>query len=605
MPGKPDAASIFEDFTHLETMWNPAIANYRVIDDWYWQTARIWALPLGVDRPQIIPPTAANIVNHMTASLAAFDFVPHREAVRRGKVGEEQADEVEPWTSGVFLEASLQEPSLTWMQAGKNVIQYGRAVIEGPTWDTGGKPIEPEQNKGESDQEYRDRLAIYKNDRRDWFPIRIRAPHPARVLCDPGDKQPRLVVKKFKMYAYQLEDLTSIKMAQQEAGGPKEVNLYTRDKGRYDLVTVTEWWSEEWHALISDKKDSNNLPEFIEKNPYGFPPFVQFYSGQGGEPTHMEELDPQYLSQGFLGPVIPLLQAQAQRMSAELNAIILAGFPQPGSENPKQAAEAVAQGGWLPGSKDDYWYMDPAQWPNYLHVIGAGHDKMISESVPAFTLVGQRQEGVSTVGQQVILTTAAEQVLKPIRTQMDQAASITASRTLRMVDIIGEDITVNGKTVGREQIKHDYNIRMDSKLTDPILKLQQVQSALEAFKLGLLSKEDVWRIMGEEDATGIRVRMLKDKLYENDRALAEAMGVLARQEGMVKVAEEFEQVVRDLDAMGGMGAQNGQGSGLVGPNGQPFALPGSDGAAGEAQTSLNNMLTGDVSNPSTKQLTGR
>src|SRR3990167_7156550 len=150
---KPTAQDIGEDFVHYEKMWQPVIGDYRVIDDWYWQmdSLRLW--PAVRDRPQIIPPTAANIVNHMTASLAAFDFVAHREKVGRGKVNEERADEVEPWILSVFQTAALEEPSLTFMQAGKNAIQYGRAVIEGPIWDNGGKPIEPERNKGESKTE--------------------------------------------------------------------------------------------------------------------------------------------------------------------------------------------------------------------------------------------------------------------------------------------------------------------------------------------------------------------------------------------------------------------------------------------------------------------
>ena len=604
---KPTAQSVGEDYSHYDTMWSPSKGDWRRVDEWVFQTAHIWFDPVSktkLDRPEIIPPTATNIVEHMTVALSAYDFSPHREPAGRGKSNEEKADEIEPWISSVFLQAALQEPSLTWMQAGRNLFMYGRAIIQGPLWDTGGKPIEPEKDDGESGQEYRDRLAAFESEKRDWFPIRIKAPHPARVLCDPLDKQPQLVVMRYKMYAYQLEDLTTLKKAQEDAGGPKEVMEWRREAGAYDLIECTEWWSDQWHALAAEKHLKNNGLTFVEKNTQGFAPFSQIYSGQGGEPTDMGEVEPRYLSRGIILPLIPLLHADAQRLSAEHNAIIEAGFAQEGAENPNAAASAKAKGGILPGKKDQYWYRDIPNYPNYLFQIGAEHVRRINESVPAFTLVGNRQQGVDTVGQQTILTAAAEQVLHPIRRQLGQAASITGQRTLRLVDMQGETVTVNGHKVGPEQIKHDYNLRIDFKLTEPLMKLQQVNNALEMYDRGLYSKEDVWRIAGEEDATGIRIRLLKDKLFEHDRSLAEGLAVLARAEGMTQTAEEFEQVVKDIDAAGG-----GQSRGLVSPNGQPLrsgpAMPGSEGAARQADTSMKNALAGASLKPGALARNGR
>jgi len=545
MPGrkqKPDHTSVRQDWDYLSALWGPAHAHWKELDSYYWRTFKIWPPEVESSRSDIRPSRPTNVIDHLTAALAAFTISGHRIPAGEGEEHQRHSDLMEPWIEDVFNEASLREPLMTWMQLGKHMAQYGYGVVEGPLWDTKGAPIEPERNDGESETAYRNRIRAFSFENETEFPIRISSPHPARVLLDPREKNPELAIKRYRITEYDLEYLTmtksrtrknSIRFEREQDGNP------------YKTVEVTEVWTRYWHGLFGPKD-----AHYVEKNTWGYLPFDHAYSGQGMEQTDQTEYRTLPLSKGFLTPVMEVIKSEAQLRSAQQEAVIRAAFFRRGTQrDPSDVAETLQNpDAWLEGPKSDYWTDDMPNYPAWFLDVGRDLGLDIEDGTFSKVLAGERPVGVSTVGQHAILSTAAAQTLGQIRKRIEHLATGQAMKVLRLVDQIGKSVTINRRTVGPEQIHHNYNMRMQFRLTDPVLKLQEAQHFMNEFQAGLISAEDYYSATGKEDSTGIRNRLFEQELRKLPAYQFRAMAILAERDGMNQLALELEQAAQQAQA---------------------------------------------------------
>ena len=253
---------------HLEGLWSRTHAKWMQIDSYYNQTFQIW--PAGLNRPEWLKPSRSrSIVDHATDHQLAHDPIVHRMPADEGVMHKRRADKVEPALKAIMDAASLLEPSLTWKQVGKHLLLYGYAVVEdGMDGNVlHDRDDKPRRGRDETEEEYkiRQRLAAAKAEM--MMPFRTRAPHPARVLLDPTEKDPKVAVKHTYRYSKDLEDMTKARMT--STGKPKRgsVTKWECDDEPFALIETYEYWSECWHAMVAD---GNML--FGEKNTWGFVP---------------------------------------------------------------------------------------------------------------------------------------------------------------------------------------------------------------------------------------------------------------------------------------------------------------------------------------------
>jgi len=581
---KPDEGYIRDYREYLRGVWSATHAHWHgVIDPWYWQTATIW--PGGSQRSTYLPSTARAIVDHAADVHMAFEPKFFRKPPRGGRKHEKDADAVEAGLGAVFLDAMLHEPELAFKQGAKYMGQYGYSVIEGPILDFENRPEEPKQGRGESADEFRWREIDYRNSKRSWNPIRIRAPHPRHVLIDPTERMPGEVVKHQYLYVSRILGLLeTLRSRERKAEFIIKKNSYPFSIDNPFLnVETTEYWSTEYHAMTA-----GDALLFVEKNAYGFVPFNHGFSGFGGEMTESFG-DPRTKAQGLLDPVIHALKVEAQSMSAKHNAIIERSYLRTRvgtTTDPAEIAEQLdTEDGVIQADFGEVGFIDYPELGRSLFQVGNEVKDDITIGTFARDIAGMRQQGVSTVGQQAILSTAATRKFATVNKQLNLMASIVGMNILRLVDRLDITIELGGDSLSPAMLHHDYNIMAEFQTLDPILQLQEREVGMREVQMKLKSsesyRENDLRVRNESLE---KKRLIKELVRESPEYIQAISREVAREDGMLEAIE-------NLRAEEAAGQQGGPPPG-AGPMPEISA-----GAGGGATRALRGALTGSTAKP--------
>ncbi|KKN40164.1 hypothetical protein LCGC14_0735960 [marine sediment metagenome] len=498
---KPTGDDTMKRVAHLLRVWGACHEKWEKIDTYLNQSFLVWDSPY-TERPSIHPARSRSILDHAVDNQLAFEPKVHRPPRGETEDAKEKADKIEPFVVAGFMEASLLEPLLTFKQVGRHLLSYGYTVVQGPLWNTESRPEEPKKERGESKNDFEIRMVLYENEKRTWMPYRIRAPHPSRVLLDPLEKKPSFAIVHGKRYAGEIAALLRGRK------GRKDVQLGEFDADDpFEQIEVSEVFNQRWHGMF---KGGDLL--FLEKNKPQFVPFGHAFSGFGQEPTASPTgLDPSALAVGVLDPLLETLRAEAQALSSIQNALIEAAFPDKytsGSAADLAAQQARGDGiKEVPGGKDSIWWEKNPELPEWLFRALALLEQDLELGSFSKQLAGIRETGVTTVGQQAILSTAAARKFVAPGKQIEHLATNIGSNMLRLLDISGETLTIRGHKLSPADLQHDYSLEVKFELIDPVLQMQERITSMNEHGARLLSDESYWSKTRLEDATGERRRL--------------------------------------------------------------------------------------------------
>lgn len=597
---KPEARDIQAAKEHLLKIWQSAHAQWEKVDQFYHRTYPLWPAHINT-REEYRPSTPTNVVDHAVDTQLAFSPRIHRFPAGRGETQEERADLIEPWAQAAMEEMALLEPMLTWKQLGKHETMYGYGHVEGPLLDNTERPSRPRRQRGEDQEDFEARETLYANEKKTWFPFRTRALHPARVLLDPMQKKSSIAIKMDKRYSYQVYELTMRKMGKRSNVGEWKIS------DPYDTVDMIEYWTRYWHGVMA----SGQLL-YVEKNTWGYVPYKHAFAGFGQEPTSMEEIDPKYLAIGILDPIMESIKNQAQSHTGRHNALMTATFNKRGTTQPaEEMAEQLANSDIIEGQPGALWWLDTPNLPNWIFQEEQWVDRDIEQGSFARVLGGFKEPGVSTVGQQAILSTAASKKFAALTRQLEHIATNVGSDLLRLVDVLGERITVRGRTIGPSEIQHDYSIVVTFELIDPVLQLQQRELGMREVQMELKSDETYRNADAKlEDEMGERKRLDKMRMRRSPEYQALKMAALMEELGLTQSEPQpFEGGANGNvpGANGNVPGANGNvpGAGpLLGPDGLPIqeglgnaADLNSPAGPGRAMRELRQAIAPGVQNP--------
>ena len=543
---RPTESDIKSLKTHLTNVWSPSHAHWSKIDTYLEGTYRIW--PDRVDRPQYRPPIAAARLDRAVNHKMPNKPIVHRFPGQQGARGERKADKAELWLEAVITDASKREMSLTISQVKRYLLAYGYAVIEGPILD--GRALrkrddEPEQRRGESDDDYQARFKAWKADIKDWNPFRDRAIHPQRVLLHPTEKTPEEALKVERRF---FKDVVALADSRKRRGFEVDLSAL-RSLEPYAEVETIEAWNPEWHLMFV-----NESFLFAEPNTWGFVPFQQCFSGWGMEPTNLSHVDPLHMAVGlFSENVLETIRLDAQQKSAKHHALVEVAFFRRGYGGgtlaPEDAAQVMAKEALMEGRKDDWWIQDVPNLPQWLFQVGQETEKDLDDATYSRSLT-DRVPGVTTVGQQAILSQGAERKFDPPIQQINHLYSILCERYLRMVDLLGEKVTVGGYTIGPEDVGGHYSVECKFQLEDPIMRAQERTMGLQEIAQNVLDPETYLSDTGRENGNEILRRISVYKMLNSEQV----------QSTIIAAA------VNEFQARVGAPAQ----SQLLGPDGMPL-----------------------------------
>lgn len=583
---KPTVESIHQITRYLQDLWSRTHNKWREVDSYYQQEFKLW--PEGMSRPEWLKPARSrSIVDHAVDHQLAYEPIVHRFPAGQTEASERRADEVEPAMKAILDEASLFEPSMTWKAIGKHLLLYGYAVIEDGLDSScmNQRREKPRKGRNEPQDEFDRRVRSHQNAVKSMMPFRTRAPHPSRVLLDPMEKEPRMAVKHAYRRSIDLEEITSARMTGSRAKRG-EVHPWKVTDNPFEMVMVDEFWSECWHAMVA-----NDELLFVEKNTWGFIPYSHAFSGYGQEITSIEEYDPSYLAVGILEPVMPALKAQAQAVAGRHNALMEATFNPTGTVmDASELEEQLSRGDVIEmGNKSDVWKMEIPQLPRWMFASEEWLDRDIELGTFSRALAGVREQGVSTVGQQAILTTAAGRKFVSPTKQLEHLATKTAEHILQWVDVLELDLRIRGHRLNRQMLESDYSCSVSFELIDPVLQLQFRELGMREVQQGLKSKETYWSADARiEDSTGEQKRLLEDMIREDPRVQELMAKEVAREAGLQDLLDQEEErsKAQQMSAM--------DGGAMTGPDGMPIQQTMGSGAGRPPR----NPLTPDTARPS-------
>jgi hypothetical protein len=599
---KPTIESIKQMVKHFDDIWREAHGIFHTVDTYYERTFDLWEK--GANRPNLHPMKPRSIIDTALDQLMGHEAQTHRFGEDEGKA--QERDQVEKAMNAIFRQAALQEVSLSFKQAGKNLLLYGYSVIEdsidGLTLSIA-ESDKPEKEGGEGDDEFKQRIRLWEHKKKSAMPFRIRAPHPATVLMDPMRKEPRVAIKIGQWTAQDLVDITKLKKEQQRG----DVELFEPMTNPFQLITAFEYWTEDWHALLTaGVARTGGVFGFggtapvpgqllvVDPNTWGFVPFSHTFSGWGQEPSERSTMNPKYLAVGMIQHAMDDLRMDAQAIAGRHNALIDATFAKTGTtEETSELEEQMATSDIinLPG-ESAMWTIKAPNLPRWLETLENSIDKDLEEGTYTRSLGGIRDVGVSTVGQQAILNTAGHRKFVPINTQMQGLGTKSFEHILQWIDVLDLDLTIEGHNIKRSMIGGDYTGKVTFQVADPVLQLQERQQALNEWKAGAMALATFWSVSGREDAAGERDRLAEDQVYAHPQVNEMFVEAAAERLGLLRA-------FRDDSKTPGPGAdavESGQ-STILGPDGRPMetTLQGGTGQTGEQ---LRQPITGQVARPS-------
>jgi hypothetical protein len=539
---------------------------------------------------------ARSIIDHAVDRQLAHEPTIHREPVGQGEEHRAKADKVEPAVRAILQHVALEETSLPWKQAAKHLMLYGYAVVEDGLDGTvmNKRRDKPTKRRNEATEDYDIRVKLWENLRRSMIPFRTRTPHPARVLMDPTRKRPNMAIKHTYRLAGDLYDLTYARSQGKTKGRNVEVEVFERDNPQ-EMILTDEYWSENWHGMFTYNGDLL----FVEPNTWNFVPFSHAFAGYGSEPTQMENIDPSYMAVGLLDHAMEDLLAQAQESAARHNAVIDAAFnPMVTTGDAAELQQQLSRGDILEGQRGEYFRMEMQQLPRWMFESEQWIDRDLDMGTYSRSVAGIRDQGVSTVGQQAILSTSADRKFVAPSVQLQHLASVSTSHILQLIDVLDLDLRIEGRSIRPSDLEGDYSVSVKFEVIDPVLQMQNREMGLREVQQGLKSKQTYWSADARlEDATGEEGRITREQVLSQPEVMKILADYVAREEGIAQMLQDMQDQAAAAAAgpgqggpMGGMGGPQGGGNPLAG------AMPPQNQAGGGVQE-LNNALTPAVFNP--------
>ena len=589
---RPDVESIIRFHSKMGELWANAHEEFRDNDAYYSRKFQVWSNTYQ-GRPVFYDSTPTHLVDHAVATLMSFSPRIHREPIGDTEQHKQDATLLEHGLKAVMDDAALQEPTLPWKVVAQYLVAHGYAVIEAPILvGLGDRPETPVEEDYDDEESYNAAKAVYTANRKSFNPIRIRVPHPATVLMNPREKIPTIALKMSKMTAQELHDQSVIKKRRQRRKYAEIFELDDHDP--WDEVEVWDYWTPQWHVkLLANPAPAYGAPVsraatpiWMEKNTWGFVPFVQAFASMGGMDLADSGGDPKNFAQGILTPNKETIRKRTQEISAFHQILLRFAFaPMGTSRDPVTLAQAISNEGILEGDMQDFWVMNTPDVPGWALQLRSQTDSTLEMGTYSSALAGVRQSGVTTVGQQAILNTAGMRIFSGVALQREHMASIVGSRILQMVDTASEladGIGANGKTLRKSQVHNVYGVQVAFPHGEPVMEMQQRQLAMSEYGSGLIAPMPYYETAGYENGTEIKQRLIEEAV-RNLPAVRERIETLVAQQ-MGLVDEENQEAA---------GQQIAQRQQAMAP--QVPGVTGPGGGAGPAD--MNTPLTPDTFTP--------
>jgi hypothetical protein len=539
LDGKPTVKEIQAASDHWQGVWGPAHTHWKEVDAFYNQTVDIWQGAAGsANKPNYQTPRITTAIDDAADNQLSFSPTIHITNKNKTEADKERGDRLEQFFAAVLRNAAMEETLIPFKQAGRRFVAYGYSVMDGMRIDPSLRGPRPKIKDGEETKDFDKREQEWRDSHTGLNPFRYKAPHPARVLMDPLQKQPDVAIFNEPMHAFDLHALSKAKKRLRRDANVWEMG----QRDPYDPIETTELWTPKYHSLIT----VDGAHVFTEKNMWGFQPAMGAFAGWGLDPTDQTSLKDttKFLAKGVASPVLKVMYLQLQERAALHNIVQRAAWVRRKSSLGHDATEAALASGVVQvESASDVWeWEDLPDMPQWVMQIGGNTEAEVESATNTASLGGQRQVGVSTVGQQAILDNRAQQTFISPSLQLDHFGSIIINRAIKLIEKLpewwGPSITIDGITVKPEDVR-GATAMVQFQIVNPVLFKQERELALAERDRGLISDEDYRSIARKEDETGIKRRLRREAIMKSEPVVMAQAEIALEELGLFEQADRL------------------------------------------------------------------
>ena len=578
-----DGDAILRELDSLRTEWSGAHTKWQKNDMFYRRVYPVW-LPLTPDddvpdRPSIRPGTSRSVVDHATDSQIGFIPSFHRDPAGLGDQHKADADQVEEGMKYVFQQAFLRNTVIPSRIASKYLTHLGYAILHGPILkDPYGLDARPKKARNESEAEFQARLKMHENRRRNWSPIDFEVPHPTQVYMDPKVKSPRSAIL---LKRSPLDDLLEY-IDNHSISIPGTARQYLSEMEAHGYVDLIEHWTNDVHTVML--RYGEVLWE--RRNMWGIVPFTHAFSSWGMDYSYAFESGSityaANMSDGLLEPLFDDIRAEAQVISSSHNLLMNAAWAPPVARDPEAMQEALAGDTVAEGRPDDFGAMDlipKGIAPEIYRIYDLIRDD-IDLAVPTKALSGNREAGVTTVGQQAIMAVSARRKYQSIAVALQHLFTIAAQKTLQMIDNTPSLDGGVGKPTARltkKVIHNNYDINVAFEIHDPAIEQSRRLISLQEYDRGIIDKRTYLTEAGYENIEAIEKGLIIDQINRDPAVMRRFVMEVAAELGLEDVVGSVESqrertesadvdpMAPDVGGLNGTGQRNGSVRGMTQP----------------------------------------
>jgi len=301
---RPTKKFVFDRLAELHTLYSRRNIAFDLDDVYYELLFRDQlGLPEEYKEDGVVLPTARDIVdagtNHISTIFARF-LRPMRGT---GPEAQEQAEMLRKFDTAMFYRTKIESSISPWRVAGRHGCTYGMWCFES-LYDPSKVPDEPEREKGESEEDFTDRMDIYNGELYDALPIVIRAVHPRNVFPDPSGEF--VIIEEPKTLPQAKAEWPNI-LTQLMISGIVRGGVTT---GTANDATQVSYFDKSYRAIYV-----NGVPalaaadsEGVIEHDYGCIPYVIGYSGLGNADKSAK---PEKQAVGLIRYLRPLLRSES------------------------------------------------------------------------------------------------------------------------------------------------------------------------------------------------------------------------------------------------------------------------------------------------------
>lgn len=511
MPIISDMDDLKQILQQMETYWGDLHKEIITDEDYYDLDFKDELSMPGdfADEATVLPTSRSNvdsIVDHVSPESRSVEVAAVSDAPEAQKKARKEQRFHESLLN--FIEDSYDQSPFR-----QGVKRLGMIGIE--TWKFVPVPAKGRpktKKKGESDEDFEDRLALWKTEHASTMPFRLIPLHPTEVFLDPFNPTPKWGIHAKNMLVGEVQSIY-----------PKWEN--SNNKKLVDEVAVVEYWDDRERAVTVNGESAFGEGKEVIKHRHGTHPFIKGASGFGSDNA---KHDPSKYYVGINRYIRDVLHSESRNYS--VTDIVLKSQAWPiriatgdrANEIPNLELKYGMVHPFPAGVKIED--LSPSLPPDMVFGHQNTASRIISDIAAPRAVRGLREPGTTSGIDQQTQIGEARLKYRPVATGIERMMTILCQKAaIYMRTTIKHPVSLRAGArtddifeIGPSSFSNPLPVRVKVNVLDPSDEVRKKNSIAQELAAGTIDQlEAIKELHPDKDATKVQRRVMVDRYMQN------------------------------------------------------------------------------------------